>query len=852
MRVIIFSYERDFFDAQSDASLRMRRMADDGHCMSIIVMSNDARSDREEQNIRIIGCRGSRFTRWFSAIRFAKKEVKKARKAGESPILTAQDPFTAGAAAFIVSRCMDVPYEAQEHGDHFAGFLEKKHVLWRIKAIIGGYILQRADGVRVVSERVRDRLISRFHIAPEKIITYPVDRDLSPLFSRPPRPWPETPVIVVPLRFVEQKGLDLLLEACKELRDRGIKFRLRLVGKGKVERQLRNDIDAYGLQDTVSMESWADHNELWNNADMFVLSSHYEGWGRTITEAMAAGVPVVTTDVGCVGSVLRPQVDGLVIQSGDAHAIAVAIERMFEDSDRRAWFAANARERIKTLPTSEQIIQRQHEAWDQIQQSSLAPRSSLLAPSSRRAWMITLALIIFAALIRLVSIKLFWPSLGANREWGFYTLVHQWFQGFGYTFANQLGCASAYRSPGYLFFLTAVYGLFGMDNFFVQAVIQNIFAVLIVYLIYRLGWRLTGDRRVGWIAGFLIAVYPYTFYHYTQYYHTFLSSTFLVLILLALIQLEKTRKIGYAILGGIAIACLAYVQGTILPLAPILCIWLLWRWRKNGGWKRAIGMSVLMGVIAAALIAPWTIRNWTVFHRFIPLTTDLGFGFYKANNEDIYALTKLGFPQEVVGIENVNPNNPLQIKYTMYSEAEAALRAAGGYKDMAFWTEWHPREPVARGDVSCSQLSDMSEPDVNAHWLALGMDWLKKNYVTDGMKLEALKFATFWSPALQPSLKYGAAWSFGNDGMIAMFARNSLIAYGSFAIVFLLAGIYVMIRRKKLGDIAPILIILIGYSFFHSFFAGYTKYRIPLDNLTVVLAAIALVEIWDRMRKNRS
>lgn len=850
----MLSYERDFFDPASEASARLRTLVDANHRITAVVLSNDARPDREEEGVRIIGCRGSRLTRWILGIRLTKKEVQKSRRAGESPILSAQDPFYAGKAAFIISRCLDVPYEVQEHGDYFSRYLEKNYFFWRIKKIVGKFVLRRADGVRTVSERVRNRLISRFNIAPEKIVVHPVVSDLSGLQPRISKPWPEVPTLIAPCRFTEQKGLDVLLEACVELKKRGQKFALKLIGSGPLEKQLKSDVIAMGLGDDVSVESWADRNTMWRDADMFVLSSNYEGWGRTIVEAMATGVAVVTTDVGCVGSLFRPQVDGIVVQPGDAGALASGIMRMLEDEKRREWFIANARERVLTLPSAQEVTRSQYEAWDRIvepEAGSGKPEAGNSNATSRKAWMITLALIIFASLIRLVSLKLFWHSMGPNREWGFYTLVHQWFQGYGYTFANQLGCASAYRSPGYLFFLTAVYGIFGMDSFFAQAVIQNIFAVLIVYLVYRLGWRITGDRRVGWVAGFLIALHPYTFYHYTQYYHTFLSSTFLVLVILAIVQLERTRKIGYAILGGIAIASLAYVQGTILPLAPILCIWIMWRWRKNGGWKRAIGMSCLMGIIAAALIAPWTIRNYTVFHRFVPLTTDLGLGFYKANNENIFALTKLGFPQEVVGIEVVNPNDPLQIKYTMYPEAEAALRAEGVYKDTAFWTEWHPREATARGNVSCAKLSNMSEPDISAHWLALGTDWLKKNYVPDGMKLQVLKFTTFWSPALQPSLKYGAEWSFGNNGIVALFARDSLIAYGTLAIVFMLGGIIMVIRRKRLGDIVPILIILVGYSFFHSLFAGYTKYRIPLDNLVIVLAAVAIIAIWDVWRKGK-
>jgi hypothetical protein len=49
----------------------------------------------------------------------------------------------------------------------------------------------------------------------------------------------------------------------------------------------------------------------------------------------------------------------------------------------------------------------------------------------------------------------------------------------------------------------------------------------------------------------------------------------------------------------------------------------------------------------------------------------------------------------------------------------------------------------------------------------------------------------------------------------------------------------------------PLLIPMVVFSFMHSFFAGYTKYRIPLDNLLVILAAITIVGVWDHVRRKK-
>lgn len=468
---------------------------------------------------------------------------------------------------------------------------------------------------------------------------------------------------------------------------------------------------------------------------------------------------------------------------------------------------------------------------------------------NRRAWVWTSAVIGFAILVRGLSVALFWKTLGPNREWGFFTLVQNWFLGYGYSFAQSIGCLSAYRSPGFLFFLTGVYGLFGYANFFAQAVIQNALAVLLTYMVYRLGWAISKDRRVGLVAALLTVIHPYTFYHYTQYYHTALSGLFLVTLLWALVRLEETKRLGWAVAAGVLIAALAYVQGTILPATALLSAWLLWRWWPD--WKKALGAVAVMGVVSAALIAPWTYRNWQAFHRLVPLTTDLGHALAKANNENIYGLTVLGFPQEVQTSERIfNPENPLEVRYVMLPEAEAALRERGWLKPSRLFSEWHPREPGESGQT-CAALSALSEPEFNDYWTKIGMDWFKQNYRNEAWKLQLLKIGGFWSPLLTPGLKYGAQWSFADSGWKMLAARWSLAGYVMALEFFALAGLVVLKRRKKLGVIMPVIIVFAVYTALHSIIAGYTKYRIPLDNLLSILAAVACVAIWDRLRDRK-
>jgi glycosyltransferase involved in cell wall biosynthesis/4-amino-4-deoxy-L-arabinose transferase-like glycosyltransferase len=850
LRIIMLSYERGFMDPTSDASVRLSKLASDDYRVSAIVLSGGLKKKTEERgSVRVSSVTGSAISRWFRAFWQTVAEVKRAKKAGESVVISAQDPFAAGNLAFYVSRLMGVPFEIQEHGDFFSGAWERElPVIHEVQAGKGKFIMRRADSIRVVSERIKGRL-TRFGVTADRINVIPVAQDVSDLLQYESRAWQEVPTIVVPCRFVKQKGLDVLLKALAMVA-KDHKFRVRLIGEGSEGPKLAELASTLGIRDRIEFEQWSSPEEIWKDADLFVMSSHYEGWGRTIVEAMAAGVPIVTTDVGCVGSFFRPQIDGRVVQVGDVPGLASAIREQLTEKDRREAMVASARERITDLVPAHELILKQRQAW--LSATHDARRTT------HRIWMITASIIAFSFLIHGISVAMFWKTLGPNREWGFFTLVQHWFQGYGYSFASQAGCVSAYRSPGFLFFLTMVYGLFGFANFFAQAIIQNLLAVLLTYLVYRLGWRITNDRRVGWVAAVLVTLHPYTFYHYTQYYHTVLSGVLLVSLLLSLFALDRTKKWGWAMWAGVMTAGLAYIQGTILPAMPFLAFWMMWKWARAGwsggqavGWselKRSVVAVGIIAVTAVVLIAPWTYRNWKAFHKFVPLTTDLGHALAKANNENILGLTILGFPQEVQTSDRIiNPTDSKQVKYVMLPEAQQALRDHDWLKSSGFFTEWHPREPGENWNT-CDELP-ISEPDFNTYWTAYGMGWLKAHYWTEGWKLQLLKVTQFWSPFLQPSLKYGAQWTFAKNPLLDAAARWSLAGYVFLAELCAVLGIIVMKKRKQVMMIVPLLIPFVIYTVMHSFFAGYTKYRIPLDNLIVILAGIALVALWDMLRK---
>ena len=149
-------------------------------------------------------------------------------------------------------------------------------------------------------------------------------------------------------RLTPQKGLFDLVEAAAEVVPRLPNVRFLLAGDGELRVQLEARVAALGLTRQLWFAGSRTLDELarWLGvADLFLLSSHYEGMPLAMIEAMAAGCPVVATAVGGIPDVIGDSKAGRIVPAKDPHALAGAIIEVLGDSEQRRVMAAAARER---------------------------------------------------------------------------------------------------------------------------------------------------------------------------------------------------------------------------------------------------------------------------------------------------------------------------------------------------------------------------------------------------------------------------------------------------------------------------------------------------------------------------
>jgi colanic acid/amylovoran biosynthesis glycosyltransferase len=153
-------------------------------------------------------------------------------------------------------------------------------------------------------------------------------------------------------RLVEKKGLALLVEACRELRARGLEFRCDIIGKGAQKAALDALIREWDLRAHVRLLGALPQQEIvahYHAAHALVLpcvvgrDGNRDGLPVSIVEALACGLPVISTPVTGIPEAVRHGENGLIVPSGDAAALADAVALLMRDPALLARLRAGAR-----------------------------------------------------------------------------------------------------------------------------------------------------------------------------------------------------------------------------------------------------------------------------------------------------------------------------------------------------------------------------------------------------------------------------------------------------------------------------------------------------------------------------
>ncbi|MCZ6671803.1 MAG: glycosyltransferase family 4 protein [Verrucomicrobia bacterium] len=264
-------------------------------------------------------------------------------------------------AAYFLSALTDVPFSMGAHA--FDVFEDGGD--WHLNEK-----LQKAVLVHTSSQNTQRQLL-RFGADQDKVKM--IRRGLTDFPELKPLRRNRSPIRIVSVgRLVEKKGFFYQINILKALKQHGISFKAHIIGSGQMDRQLRDFRDKSGLHNEV--EFWGkltfeavQEQLVW--ADLFLFTGRVssrgdrDGLPNVIGEAMAHGVPVLTTDVGATTEAVKDGVTGLVLPDDEPEAWAAAIQSLSTDESAMEVFRENGRRWVEEHFNAHKNSKQLHEAF---------------------------------------------------------------------------------------------------------------------------------------------------------------------------------------------------------------------------------------------------------------------------------------------------------------------------------------------------------------------------------------------------------------------------------------------------------------------------------------------------------
>ncbi len=368
------------------------------------------------------------------------------------------------------------------------------------------------------------------------------------------------------------------------------------------------------------------------------------------------------------------------------------------------------------------------------------------------------------------------------------------------TFGFLPGVPSAYTQPLYAWFLAALYWPLER-SWAVVGLAQVLVAVATALLVLLIGRRL-GSVSTGVVAALVTTLHPYLVWHDVHVNREILDGILAAaIVLLALVAFER-RSLLFALATGATVGLAILSNARLLLLPLVLAPYVAWRVRPA---RRAVLAAVLVVVGAAAVTAPWVIRNEVVI-GCATITTDTR-ALWKANNPATYdVLARGGWIDDVPDLPNVPP----------WPEKAAGISVA-----------------AAKAVDECAQASFYRD-EVFDFW---------RDHPGEKGRLAVQAVGMLWSPFLSV-----AADDPGQQGLSNLAQRTVEPAFVMLLYAFALWGAFLAPRR-----FVVLAALLLGFNTLMAMvFAGTVRYRAPWDFVLALLAAFAVERAWELVRRRRA
>ncbi len=378
MKILMLSIDSKIFDEDSPVYQKMKdygKLVDELH----VVVYTKARAGIGEielaktqlsSNVFAYPTNTKKRPMYFiDAYRICAKILKKKRREFK---ITSQEAMTNMLAVVLKVR-FSLPLQIQIHTDFMSPYFKEESLKNRLRYF--GYFLgvKYANRIRVVSKRIKSSLVDKYNIPITKIDVLPVYTNIKKLSTRRQglrvdlkEKYPQFDFIVLMASRIEvEKNISLAIKSFENVVKKYPRSGLVIVGSGGKKKELKTEVFKAGLEENVIFEDWSnDLISYYKTADLFLLSSNYEGYGLTLIEAAVVGCPILTTDVGLVGDIINKN-NALVCDVGDLRCVSRSMLNAIENKSMLRLLSSGANKAVAEYSkTSGRYMDDYKASWD--------------------------------------------------------------------------------------------------------------------------------------------------------------------------------------------------------------------------------------------------------------------------------------------------------------------------------------------------------------------------------------------------------------------------------------------------------------------------------------------------------
>jgi len=352
MQILVVGNDKNIFNENSKLLERILEYSKIVEKYFVVVPNNKSVNINKD-NLHIFSFGGrNKFTQiiklFFGTIKIFKKE--------RFNLISVQDQYYLAFIAYLLSKKLKTGLEIQIHG------FEKYYGL---RKFIANIVIPRANSIRVVSTRLKNEIVKKFQVSDDKITVVPIYTEVKSYKVESYKEKSEKFIFLTIGRLVKVKNIELQIKAMKNIVSKFKNVELQILGTGPEKNNLENLVNQLNLENYVK---FFDHQEsldnFYKNADVFVLTSNYEGWGLVIIEALQFKLPIIMTDVGCANEIVINNENAIIITVNDQNQLENAMIKIYEDIDLREKFLNNSSFAISRLLTKEQTLDLYKKSWE--------------------------------------------------------------------------------------------------------------------------------------------------------------------------------------------------------------------------------------------------------------------------------------------------------------------------------------------------------------------------------------------------------------------------------------------------------------------------------------------------------